>query len=755
MRTSQRGSVLLTSIGGIVILALLGMVAVSLMTGSVMTGVDAKETVQASYLAESGKEIVRVQTAEQSGGEMMSIAQKLEESSRQHGGKGIEIDGKGFVKLSLYPSWFRWYDDKLHSTNSGWYGGLPNGKRELLVLNQSGAMRYAYKDGFGSETPGPATADIYLIGRIQGESGSIVYNAKSRTLTVKTTADDLKWFPQYGGLIGLVRQQEKDSQLPASTQVSKLRFTYDSKKTDGGVYIFTNFTPLSEDAISEDTFKDKDIVLGQYFRVVSEAQTVNGARAALVWHTNGRSSLRFANSGGGEEGGSTTENIIGGNLNSEEDLKELFGQHLTEHNLNKGYTFTKYGQSLTALSVQGFQPSMPNHFLLKTTRKTSTDYWFAGITDKTIPEDSFLKEHGVMIQVSTMLHPPGLSEKPHFFAGILFRTHMLQGKSALTPHGVAGLGMGIVYGSIEIENAREEGYYEVDDCTINPALLPGFEWISKGSKDPQEPEGYFRILKTAWEQYSRIFIQGATSVGHKMTIKPTLILWAYDDGKLNDGNVSEPPDSLRCLAAASLGSNDVYSPLSTPSDAFYFTRIVTQVREQEGDNKIRAWIASQRPPKYGVTDYTKVDPESNNFLYSYDIAYTLELGKVLDDVRNGFKVSEGALWPVLDFSDGVAQDLTVDRFTLIEWDYVNPEFSRSETEKADGRSNIKTTVITPFATGAAYNRAGIFQGAYTENDDEKAPSTYNLNFRNFAVGIPGTGGSGTDDAPGLTPGIVQ
>ena len=214
MQTSQRGSVLLTIIGGIVILALLGMVAVSLMTGSVMTGLDAKETVQASYLAESGKEIVRVQTAQQSGGEMMSIARQLEESSRQHNGKGIEIDGKGFVKLTLYPSWFRWYEDKLHLTDSGWYGGVPNGKREMLVLNQSGAMRYAYENGFGSETPGSTAADVYLIGRVQGENGSITYDTTKRTLTVKTTADDLKWFPEYGGLIGLVRQQEKDSQLP-------------------------------------------------------------------------------------------------------------------------------------------------------------------------------------------------------------------------------------------------------------------------------------------------------------------------------------------------------------------------------------------------------------------------------------------------------------------------------------------------------------------------------------------------------------
>ena len=33
-----------------------------------------------------------------------------------------------------------------------------------------------------------------------------------------------------------------------------------------------------------------------------------------------------------------------------------------------------------------------------------------------------------------------------------------------------------------------------------------------------------------------------------------------------------------------------------------------------------------------------------------------------------------------------------DRFTLIGMDYVNPEFSRFETEKVDGRSNIKTTI---------------------------------------------------------------
>lgn len=94
MQTSQRGSVLLTIIGGIVILALLGMVAVSLMTGSVMTGLDAKETVQASYLAESGKEIVRVQTSKaDTGARLMTLVDDTLD------GKTFSITG-GNVSLS-------------------------------------------------------------------------------------------------------------------------------------------------------------------------------------------------------------------------------------------------------------------------------------------------------------------------------------------------------------------------------------------------------------------------------------------------------------------------------------------------------------------------------------------------------------------------------------------------------------------------------------------------------------------------------
>lgn len=688
MRTSQRGSVLLTIIGGIVILALLGMVAVSLMTGSVMTGVDAKETVQASYLAESGKEIVRVQTAEQSGGEMMSIAQKLEESSRQHGGKGIEIDGKGFVKLSLYPSWFRWYDDKLHSTNSGWYGGLPNGKRELLVLNQSGAMRYAYKDGFGSETPGPATADIYLIGRIQGESGSIVYNAKSRTLTVKTTADDLKWFPQYGGLIGLVRQQEKDSQLPASTQVSKLRFTYDSKKTDGGVYIFTNFTPLSEDAISEDTFKDKDIVLGQYFRVVSEAQTVNGARAALVWHTNGRNSLR-SGSGSGEPGNGEVQEIpeVSSPLKNKDDAEEIFDDNRFGH--------FETAQDKKGLLVQGYGRATPDHFLNTRKNHTTYDSWFAGITEEKIAETP---SNDILIQTSVI---PWYQLSANLFAGILFRTHFIPepgdaDDDELTSYGVSGLGMGIVSGKIStgfIQYPTALGVYDttytgVTRSPVNPALLPGgyktiYPYQPNYSINYRQPNVY--IPDDPFGTYQYLY-----SNTTDRTLRDGIMLWHSNDNKTDH--------ALNCLAY-SIPEGEILKKNST-------TTLVVRVWEQDKRNYVQGWIAFQN---------------NNNFM-------------------------EETYWPPLTDTHPLNESPQRQQptFRRIVWGYVNPDLA----VKIDDYT-VATSEGIPVS--GVHDHAGIFSGAYSS-----VPETPDgLVFRHFKVGIPRTGGSGTDDAPGLTPGIVQ
>ena len=145
MQTSQRGSVLLTIIGGIVILALLGMVAVSLMTGSVMTGLDAKETVQASYLAESGKEIVRVQTSKaDTGARLMTLVDDTLD------GKTFSITG-GNVSLKLFPSWFRTSDTgTLLKGGSGWYPEAPSGTRELSEkLRRSPPTRMRILSGAG------------------------------------------------------------------------------------------------------------------------------------------------------------------------------------------------------------------------------------------------------------------------------------------------------------------------------------------------------------------------------------------------------------------------------------------------------------------------------------------------------------------------------------------------------------------------------------------------------------------------------
>ena len=180
MQTSQRGSVLLTIIGGIVILALLGMVAVSLMTGSVMTGLDAKETVQASYLAESGKEIVRVQTSKaDTGARLMTLVDDTLD------GKTFSITG-GNVSLKLFPSWFRTSDTgTLLKGGSGWYPEAPSGTRELLLIAKSGtASRAEYS--FGKAAALTPNADAYLIGR-----GTPTYPTKTQTtISVNTAKND-------------------------------------------------------------------------------------------------------------------------------------------------------------------------------------------------------------------------------------------------------------------------------------------------------------------------------------------------------------------------------------------------------------------------------------------------------------------------------------------------------------------------------------------------------------------------------------
>ena len=246
MQTPQRGSVLLTIIGGIIILALFGMAAVSLMTGSVMAGLDAKETVQASYLAESGKEIVRVQAAKaDTGAKLMALADNALD------GKTFSIAG-GDISLKLFPSWFRTSEaGTLLTGGSGWYPEAPSGTRELLLIAKPGtASRAEYS--FGEATALTPNADAYLIGR-----GTPTYPTQAQTaISVSTATNDFDYFPETGGLIGVV-----DKGGATLNPDSAKRLTYERLSKSGSTYTFEGVRP-SQALLTRNSAKARNSSLG-------------------------------------------------------------------------------------------------------------------------------------------------------------------------------------------------------------------------------------------------------------------------------------------------------------------------------------------------------------------------------------------------------------------------------------------------------------------------------------------------------------
>lgn len=649
MTTSQRGSVLLTVIAGLVLLALLGSAMLTLMTGSVMTGVDGREAMQAAYLAESGKEIVRVQTEKLDGGGLMGEAIDLETAGP------ISIDGKGGVKLQLFPSWFRWTGEELKSTDSGWYGGTPKGTHDWLEISKDGATRYRIdnvnavkNDTFGSEA-----ADLYLIGRVSGENG-ITYDAANNTLTVKTTENDLEWFPNSGGLIGLVSQAGKDTPLPAAAQVSTHRFTYDQKTSDKGTYTFTNVTRLSSSPLSTDTFKGKDIALGQYFRVLSTGRTLNDAQAALVWHTNGRGSLRSGNASG-ESGNGEVQELpeVSSPLKNKHDAEELFDDNRFGH--------FETATDKKGLLVQGYGRATPDHFLNTRKNDTTYDSWFAGITEETIAETP---RNDILIQTSVI---PWYQLSANLFAGILFRTHFIpkpgdDDDDELTSYGVSGLGMGVVSGEITtnaITYPTAPGMFAtagsgVTRSPVNPALLPGgYKTISPYQSNypatvrqpnvyiPDDPSGTYQSLYT-------------NAAGH--TLRDGIVLWYADDGK--------EEHALNCLAY-SIPEEKVLKKNST-------TTLVVRVWEQDNKNYVQGWIAFQN---------------NNNFMNE-------------------------TYWPSLTDSEP-QNDVSRGQqptFRRILWGYVNPALAA----KIDDYT-IATSQGLPVP--GVHNHAGIFAGAYSSTPE--------------------------------------
>lgn len=668
MRTAQRGSVLLSVIAGILILAVIGTVTVSLMTSSVMTAVDGKEALQATYLAESGKEIVRARTAKLSGGALMEEAQALEKLSE---GKGIAVSGKGFVKVSLYPSWFRWYEGKLNATASGWYGDAPTGNVELLFIDKNGAKRYRYSQGKPVEGPPDSPADVYLIGRVSDE-GSSTYSGHDLTVRAYSGFD---FFPQTGGLIGLIDHQ-KEGIDSSSTTVSKQRFTYDKFEYHDGTATFTNITPLSDEEVAAETFKDKDIVLGQYFRVVCEATTTNGARAALVWHTNGRSSFLSGQNGNAAGGDIRLDDVLSSTLEEESQREKTFGNNKSGDVV---YVSLDSSGKIHALSVQGFHSSKQNHFLNREDNSFSPDQWFALITQgKTSQSD-------LALQIS---FKPWWAAEDDIFAGLLFRTSFLPNNDALNALGVSGLGMGFVQGKLLLEDTV---FYwnniikTVSSSPLNPALLPGYQRY-----DVPDPWGRYLYTPTEYaEDFKEIYTSFPTQ------LRQFVVIWTYSDDK--------EQDALNWLA---LGVID--DTLDTKN----FTTLVAEIKEQEGKNIIRGWLASQGEG---------------------DISLPLS----------------GLRWPDMNTPEQEKEEKPF--FHPIRWAYINTmakdKAGTPVVKETDNPYEISTPLDLP--TQNAHNRVGLFQGSYSINP----ASPRNMAFRNFAVGLPG--GDGVQEVPGLTPGITN
>jgi len=672
MQTPQRGSVLLTIIGGIIILAMFGMAAVSLMTGSVMAGLDAKETVQASYLAESGKEIVRVQAAKaDTGAKLMALADNALD------GKTFSIAG-GDISLKLFPSWFRTSEaGTLLTGGSGWYPEAPSGTRELLLIAKPGtASRAEYS--FGEATALTPNADAYLIGR-----GTPTYPTQTQTaISVSTATNDFDYFPQNGGLIGVV-----DKGGATLNPDSAKRLTYERLSKSGSTYTFEGVRPVSGSSYPE-LGEGKELVLGQYIRVVSEAQTANGARAALVWHTNGRSSLRPASGSGGSGNGGVQEMPETSNpLQNEDDAEAIFGGN------RLGRLGTVQGQK--GLSVQGHERATPDHFLNTRKNHTTYDSWFAGITEE---ETAETPNNDILIQTSIM---PYHHASANLFAGILFRTHLIPEPGGadgdgLTSYGVSSLGMGVVSGKMTtgyIQYPTAPGAYGSTDTgvtrsPVNPALLPG----GYGAISPYQPNDsiHYRqpnvyIPDDPYGAYDYLYANAADR-----TLRDGILLWHADDGK--------PEHALTCLAYG-IPAGEILKKDST-------TTLVVRVWEQDNKNCIQGWIAFQ---------------DNNN-------------------------VMEETYWPFLTDTQP-SNDLPQGQrpaFRRVIWGYVNPALAI----KIDDYT-IATSQGIPVS--GVHDHAGIFSGAYSSNPETPG----GLVFRHFKTGIPGTGGSGTDDVPGLTPGIVQ
>lgn len=238
------------------------------------------------------------------------------------------------------------------------------------------------------------------------QRGCVSYRARDTNVSHKNANDhfrqhgknDFDYFPETGGLIGVVNKGGATLN-PDSAK----RLIYERLSKSGSTYTFEGVRPVSGSSYPE-LGEDKELVLGQYIRVVSEAQTANGARAALVWHTNGRSSLRSGSgSGGSGDGGVQEMPEVSSPLKNKDDAEEIFDDNRFGH--------FETAQDKKGLLVQGYERATPDHFLNTRKNHTTYDSWFAGITEEKIAETP---NNDILIQTSVI---PWYQVSANLFAG--------------------------------------------------------------------------------------------------------------------------------------------------------------------------------------------------------------------------------------------------------------------------------------------------------------------------------------------------
>lgn len=730
MHASQRGSVLLTVIAGILILGVVGAAALSLMTGSVMTVVDGRETVQAAYLAESGKEIVRAQTESKSGGALMEAAISLTDSWKENEKKGLAVDGTGFVKMELYPSWFRWYkgegNKEFHLSTSLEWPYLPNkeekyppGELDWLAISQK-AVRYI--GDINSLKFGDEPADIYLIGKVTGTPS---YNDEKHTLSVTPADNSFQYFPEYGGLIGFVarRQTEKgktedgkaEDGDPQATSVSDIRFLYDRMKEQKGKYTFYNVTVSPQGTSTtaiEDVLANSDVALGQYFRVVCESVTNYGARSALVWHTNGRNSLRYyADNGGGEDGvvgGNNADDLLdvfGGKVENDEDDEDDEDEGLVKGdnimgNLQKDDDELEWdfddddddeGGNINGANKDKIED---NHFLKRDGTGGNHEYWWVAVASSWLPYDS---GKGVLPESMIQYSFKPDDEDENYFTGILCRlAFVVNGDGGLSGvgtvlqrvRGAKGIGVGVMQGEITFHKN------EVETASVNPALLPGFSYnnqkkfiISTEKREElygveKKPGTLGKVVKKENKIYTRLY--------------PLLVVWAYDDTKSGKGNTKNNKaevelQTLKPLAIAVLDREEDYLKVED------YLSLTVEVKEEGGKNHLTVWLQEEDD------DFIKGESTEDGFTPQFPGP-----GK---NLVNG-------------------------------WDYMAKGVS----------SATDNSLSTSFAVGEAYLRVGIFSEAYDPHHNKSNHT--DIKIGNFF--FTGTGSGGGSLFPGgLTPGIVN